>query len=109
MYEIYNMLNKRFPGWSDPPTRATVVEAIKKYDRDGDMLFDKDEFHTFMSEFLYEHSQVLWARMVKSVGTQVGLLPAAAPSVKSAVGLPAAVPDSVLSPIIATVSKAIKP
>merc|ERR1711963_946219 len=52
VYELYNRLNKRLPGWSDPPSRDLILDALKKFDKDGNMKLDKDEFHEFAKEFI---------------------------------------------------------
>lgn len=37
-------MNKRLPGWQDPPTREAIQAAIKSYDKDGNMKLDREEF-----------------------------------------------------------------
>ena len=35
-YEVYNLVNKRFPGWSDPPGREQILEVMAQYDVNKD-------------------------------------------------------------------------
>ena len=40
--KIYNIINKRLPGWQNPPNRATIQAALKLFDVDGNGVLDKD-------------------------------------------------------------------
>ncbi|KAJ9522522.1 hypothetical protein QJQ45_008370 [Haematococcus lacustris] len=33
--ELYNIFNKRLPGWVDPPRRAEIQAALRKFDLSG--------------------------------------------------------------------------
>ena len=39
--KLYNIINKRLPGWQNPPTRAKIQEALKLFDEDGNGTLDK--------------------------------------------------------------------
>ena len=36
VYEVYNLVNKRFPGWSDPPSREQILKVLGEYDVNKD-------------------------------------------------------------------------
>jgi hypothetical protein len=44
---LYNIINKRLPGWQDPPKRDAVLAALKLYDVDGSGHLNKEEFFQF--------------------------------------------------------------
>eukprot|EP00238_Polyblepharides_amylifera_P010853 CAMPEP_0196585522 /NCGR_PEP_ID=MMETSP1081-20130531/50988_1 /TAXON_ID=36882 /ORGANISM="Pyramimonas amylifera, Strain CCMP720" /LENGTH=147 /DNA_ID=CAMNT_0041907097 /DNA_START=147 /DNA_END=590 /DNA_ORIENTATION=- len=102
VYEVYNLLNKRFPGWSDPPSRDVVLEGLKKFDKDGDMNLNKEEFFNFMCEFLVEGSN-FFKRVSGDVAKNSAIVPAVTPFVKRALGM-GEVPDKVLGPMIGSVT-----
>ena len=31
---LYNVVNKRVPGWQDPPSRARIMESLKVFETD---------------------------------------------------------------------------
>ena len=39
--KVYNIINKRLPGWQNPPTRAQIRTALKVFDVDGNGALDK--------------------------------------------------------------------
>ncbi len=39
--KLYNIINKRLPGWQNPPTRAQIRAALKVFDIDGNGYLDK--------------------------------------------------------------------
>lgn len=39
--KIYNIINKRLPGWQNPPTRPQIQAALKVFDVDGNGYLDK--------------------------------------------------------------------
>lgn len=49
---LYNVVNKRVPGWQDPPSRARIMESLKVFDKDGDGALNKDEFFYFSKDLL---------------------------------------------------------
>mmetsp|Transcript_18816 Transcript_18816/g.22553 ORF Transcript_18816/g.22553 Transcript_18816/m.22553 type:complete len:175 (-) Transcript_18816:18-542(-) len=109
MYEVYNGLNKRFPGWTDPPDRKLVLEVLDKFDVDGDRQLNKDEFYEFACDFLQNHGEKLWQRITRSMAGTVGLLPAATPQLKAVAGIPSVIPDAMLAPALGTIAKAVQP
>lgn len=40
-------MNKRLPGWQDPPSREDIQAALKAYDEDGNGTLDHKEFEKF--------------------------------------------------------------
>ena len=39
--KVYNIINKRLPGWQSPPTRKQIQTALKVFDVDGNGALDK--------------------------------------------------------------------
>lgn len=39
--KIYNIINKRLPGWQNPPTRQQINAAFRLFDVDGNGTLDK--------------------------------------------------------------------
>ncbi len=39
---LYNIVNKRLPGWQDPPTRARIKTALKEYDTNQDFVLNQE-------------------------------------------------------------------
>ncbi len=39
--KMYNIINKRLPGWQNPPTRPQIQAALKIFDEDGNGALDK--------------------------------------------------------------------
>lgn len=40
---MYNMVNKRLPGWQDPPSRKLIREALHNFDSNKDGVLDPRE------------------------------------------------------------------
>ena len=40
---MYNMVNKRLPGWQDPPSRKKIQEALHAFDSNKDGVLDPRE------------------------------------------------------------------
>lgn len=99
VYEVYNLVNKRFPGWNDPPSRVEVAEAMKEFDTDGDTMLDKEEFAKFACQFLSGGGDRMFKRVGVSLGKDMGAMPTMVPVVKSALGM-GAVPDALATPLI---------
>ena len=38
---VYNVINKRLPGWQNPPTRKQIQTALTVFDVDGNGTLDK--------------------------------------------------------------------
>ena len=54
--KLYNVINKRLPGWQNPPTRPKIREALKLFDEDGNGTLDKHvRTHSHKSQ---EHAHV---------------------------------------------------
>lgn len=39
---LYNVVNKRLPGWQDPPTRARIKAALLEYDYNKDSVLNQE-------------------------------------------------------------------
>lgn len=48
--KIYNLINKRLPGWQNPPTRDQIKAALKVFDVDGNGYLDKYVRYRFWSD-----------------------------------------------------------
>mmetsp|Transcript_19392 Transcript_19392/g.54009 ORF Transcript_19392/g.54009 Transcript_19392/m.54009 type:complete len:180 (-) Transcript_19392:128-667(-) len=106
VYELYHGINKRLPGWSDPPTRNEILAALQEFDKDGNNLLDKDEFHEFAKKFI-KGGDSFFARFGQDTAANAVMLPAVAPFAKNLVGL-RAIPDAVATPLLASVVKVAK-
>lgn len=100
VYEVYNLLNKRFPGWSDPPPRANILTGLKEFDTNNDNQLDKNEFFEFTKKLFRDGGDKFFKR-VSATGTKdMVAVPAITPVLKKAIPALAAIPDSLLSPVV---------
>jgi len=97
LYEMFNSLNKRLPGWDDPPSRAEVAEAIKKVDKDENGRLDRKEFLEFCRQFNAYGPGRFFKRVGGSCTAEVGVYPAAAKATKEAIGYMGGLSESVLA------------
>mmetsp|Transcript_14614 Transcript_14614/g.37883 ORF Transcript_14614/g.37883 Transcript_14614/m.37883 type:complete len:187 (-) Transcript_14614:63-623(-) len=107
VYELYNRLNKRLPGWADPPNRDEILLSLKKFDKDGNMRLDKFEFHEFAKHILSRGGDSFFKRIGSDTAANAALLPAVAPVAKQALGM-GTVPDAVFSALLGTSAKILK-
>eukprot|EP00882_Tetradesmus_deserticola_P007803 GHRQ01008214.1.p2 GENE.GHRQ01008214.1~~GHRQ01008214.1.p2 ORF type:complete len:114 (+),score=52.76 GHRQ01008214.1:275-616(+) len=49
---LYNIVNKRLPGWQDPPTRDAIQAALKSFDDDHNGALDAAEFERFAKSLM---------------------------------------------------------
>ncbi|GHP07610.1 hypothetical protein PPROV_000635200 [Pycnococcus provasolii] len=102
---LYNHLNKRLPGWEDPPSKSKIKELVKLVDHDGNNRLNRDEWHEFCKK-LKDDGPTFFRRFTGGVSRDVGILPAVAKTSKQmAGGIVSAVPDSVVAGVMSTTSK----
>jgi hypothetical protein len=58
--KMYNIINKRLPGWQNPPSRAKIRETLKLFDEDGNGSLDKDVRSAALSCTLAEAAGLLY-------------------------------------------------
>ncbi|KIY96788.1 hypothetical protein MNEG_11173 [Monoraphidium neglectum] len=106
---LYNTVNKRLPGWQDPPTRAEIQAALRAYDADGSGCLEEKEFELFAKSLMHSGPDQFFARVGKDALLRTAVLPAVTVGVKNAAGnLFSGVPVVVLAPAIGCVVSAIK-
>eukprot|EP00884_Botryococcus_braunii_P006445 jgi/Botrbrau1/15801/Bobra.4_1s0151.1 len=79
---LYHIINKRLPGWQDPPSRAAIIAALKQFDANHDGSLDLDEFELFARSFIKSGPDVFFSRIGKNVVVETGLVPASAMVIK---------------------------
>uniref|UniRef100_A0A7R9VSR9 EF-hand domain-containing protein n=1 Tax=Chlamydomonas euryale TaxID=1486919 RepID=A0A7R9VSR9_9CHLO len=106
---LYNMVNKRLPGWEDPPTRDEIHAAMAAFDTDSNKKFDKQEFREFVKSLMHTGPDAFFARVGKNMVSNSAILPGAALAVKKASG-PALsnVPLAVIAPLLGTITKSVR-
>ncbi|GAX82661.1 hypothetical protein CEUSTIGMA_g10087.t1 [Chlamydomonas eustigma] len=107
---LYNMFNKRLPGWQDPPNRKTIQEALNLFDADKNGKLDKKEFKEFVRSFTKSGPDAFFQRVGRSMVFHSAGAPAVAWSVKRvAQGTPiGGMHLAVLSPLLFTTVKSIR-
>ncbi|KAK9904971.1 hypothetical protein WJX75_006685 [Coccomyxa subellipsoidea] len=84
--KIYNLINKRLPGWQNPPTRDQIKAALKVFDVDGNGYLDKYEFVAFASDLVHSGPDTFFARVGKEAMIRTTLVPGAAHLIQRYVG-----------------------
>uniref|UniRef100_A0A383V315 EF-hand domain-containing protein n=1 Tax=Tetradesmus obliquus TaxID=3088 RepID=A0A383V315_TETOB len=111
---LYNIINKRLPGWQDPPNRDAIQAALKSFDDDHNGALDDREFERFAKSLMSTGPDMFFARVGKDAVVKTALLPALTVGVKKAGGeLPGMeglkdVPLAVLAPALGVAFNAIK-
>jgi len=111
---LYNIVNKRLPGWQDPPTRDAIQAALKAFDDDHNGALDEPEFERFAKSLMKTGPDVFFARLGKQAVVTTTLLPALSMGVKNASkqvpGLESVgdVPLAVLAPALGVIFNAIR-
>lgn len=80
--KLYNLVNKRLPGWQDPPKRSDIMNALRAYDEDGNGTLDEKEFEEFARSLMKTGPDAFFARVGKSAVVNTAFLPAAAVAVQ---------------------------
>eukprot|EP00878_Enallax_costatus_P006262 GHUV01006565.1.p1 GENE.GHUV01006565.1~~GHUV01006565.1.p1 ORF type:complete len:155 (+),score=51.12 GHUV01006565.1:143-607(+) len=111
---LYNIVNKRLPGWQDPPSRDEIQAALKAFDDDHNGSLDQKEFERFSKSLMKSGPDVFFARVGKDAIVKTALLPAVTVGVKNASGrLPGLehirdVPLAVLAPALGVAFSAVR-
>eukprot|EP00882_Tetradesmus_deserticola_P007172 GHRQ01007551.1.p1 GENE.GHRQ01007551.1~~GHRQ01007551.1.p1 ORF type:complete len:155 (+),score=53.73 GHRQ01007551.1:275-739(+) len=111
---LYNIVNKRLPGWQDPPTRDAIQAALKSFDDDHNGALDAAEFERFAKSLMSTGPDMFFARVGKDAVVKTALLPALTMGVKrAAAGMPGLegikdVPLAVLAPAIGVAFNAVR-
>lgn len=79
---LYNLVNKRLPGWQDPPSRQEIINALRAYDEDGNGTLDEKEFEELAKSLMRTGPDAFFARVGKSAVVNTAFLPAAAVAVQ---------------------------
>ena len=102
------MVNKRLPGWEDPPTRLKIQEAIAAFDTDKNGRLDKKEFKEFVKGLTKSGPDALFSRLGKNMAGQAAILPGAAILAQKALPGFDKVPAHFLAPLLGTTYKSIR-
>ncbi|KAG1675674.1 hypothetical protein FOA52_002383 [Chlamydomonas sp. UWO 241] len=107
---VFSALNKRVPGWQDPPSRAKIHEAMAAFDYDGNKKLDKKEFQAFVKTLINTGPDAFFSRIGRSMAVSTAFVPAAASLVKrGASETPVGnMPLAVLAPMLGTFSQTIR-
>lgn len=111
---LYNVINKRLPGWQDPPTRDAIQAALKAFDDDHNGSLDQPEFERFAKSLMSTGPDMFFARVGKDAVVKTALLPALTVGIKKgSSGVPGLqsmqdVPLAVLAPAVGVVFNAVK-
>lgn len=107
--QLYNIVNKRFPGWANPPSRKQIQAAFAEFDTDLSGSLDPVEFERFAKSIVKLGPDALFARMGRRALVQSALLPAATMAAQRfAGGKIANTPLHVLSPLLGIVGSVIR-
>ena len=68
--QMYNMVNKRLPGWQDPPSRKKIQEALHAFDSNKDGVLDPREVRICFFFFFLRR----FARLKKTAFSPLSLL-----------------------------------
>lgn len=103
------MVNKRLPGWEDPPSRQKIQETLAAFDTDKNGKLDKKEFKEFVKGLTKSGPDALFSRLGKNMAGQAAILPGAAIVAQKALpGSLGQMPAHFLAPLIGTTFKTIR-
>lgn len=111
---LYNIVNKRLPGWQDPPTRDEIQAALRAFDSDSNGSLDEAEFEQFSKSLMKSGPDMFFARVGKDALVKTALLPAVTMGLKQASskapGLEGMkdVPLAVFAPAVGVVFQAVR-
>ena len=118
---LYNQVNKRLPGWQDPPSRAQIRKALAAFDTNRDGVLSKHEFCSFAKDLVNAGPSAVFQRTAMNAAKTMAGMPAAAiamkqlqkraPELLGLVGLGPlvkAMPVEVLAPFIGVATKFVR-
>lgn len=111
---LYNIVNKRLPGWQDPPSRDEIQAALRAFDADSNGSLNEPEFERFARSLMKSGPDMFFARVGKDAIVKTALLPTLTMGIKQASsktpGLEPIkdVPLAVLAPAVGVVFQAVR-
>eukprot|EP00877_Chromochloris_zofingiensis_P011848 jgi/Chrzof1/6917/Cz02g03100.t1 len=113
--QLYNIVNKRLPGWQDPPTRPKIQAALETFDADHNGSLNPQEFERFAKSLLKAGPDTFFARVGKDALIKTALIPSLSLGVKRAAqALPGLrehvgnVPLAVMAPALGVIFSAVR-
>ncbi|CAL5224596.1 g7307 [Coccomyxa viridis] len=73
--KVYNIINKRLPGWQNPPTRKQIQTALTVFDVDGNGTLDKWEFYEFTKSMTSSGPDTFFKRVGTSAVIRTAFIP----------------------------------
>ncbi|GBF95782.1 hypothetical protein Rsub_08218 [Raphidocelis subcapitata] len=110
---LYSQVNKRLPGWQDPPTRDAIQAALRAFDTDGSGSLNEKEFEDFARSLMKSGPDQFFARVGKDAIVKTALLPTLSMGIKNSadqLGIAQLkdVPLAVLAPAVGCVFGAVR-
>lgn len=118
---LYNQVNKRLPGWQDPPSRKQIQRALAVFDSNKDGVLQRHEFTSFAKDLVQAGPSAVFQRTAMNAAKTMGAMPVAAiamkelqkraPELLAAVGLGPvvkAMPVEMLAPFIGVATKFVR-
>lgn len=59
----YNLVNKRLPGWQEPPSRELIRQSFRVFDADMSGQLDEKEFVQFANSLMRNGPDAFFARV----------------------------------------------
>jgi hypothetical protein len=116
-----SQVNKRLPGWQDPPSRDQIRKALAVFDTNRDGVLSEHEFTSFAKDLVKAGPSAVFQRTAWNAAKTMGGMPAAAiamkelqkraPELLAAVGLGPvvkAMPVEMLAPFIGVATKFVR-
>lgn len=107
---VYNIVNKRLPGWQDPPSSDEIKKAVQMYG-EGSGFLDEATFVAFSRSIVKNGPDTFFRRVGTNAVLKTGVMPGITYLIKKHAGEVlriSGVPNVVLSPAIGVISGAIR-
>lgn len=75
-------VNKRLPGWQNPPSRDAIRKALAVFDTNKDGVLSQREFESFSKDLVQCGPDAFFKRTAQNYLLTTGVLPAAAVALK---------------------------
>lgn len=113
IYQLYNIINKRLPGWQDPPSRTDIQIAFTNFDKDQNGTLDKDEFVEFSRGLVKNGPDMFFSRIGKDTITKTAVLPVATRGIQmgagaAGIGAIAGLPLHIAAPLVGGICAAFR-
>jgi hypothetical protein len=102
--QLYNVINKRLPGWQDPPSSRDIKKAMDVFGAGG--MLDEAQFVLFARDLVKSGPDAFFSRVGRQAVLRTGILPGVTYAVKRYAGEAlkvSGVPSVVLAPAIGTI------